>query len=576
MTKRARKIESATLKHAHTFIIRRWDNVKSVRRFALGWLVLVALLIGASALQMLQYRESFSRVAAADGGTYAEGVVGPLETINPIFSTTSAERSASELIFAGLVGYDRNNSLRGELADTWRIENNGTRYIFDLKQNVMWHDGTPVTADDVVFTIDRIKNPLTRSPLLGSWRGIAVKKTAPYQVTFDLPSAYSPFPHALTLGILPKHLLNDVPAESLRENEFNREPVGSGAFVFNRLQLIDPDNDRVVLYLTANGEYVRGTPKLERFQLHVYGNHEQVKQAFLTSEVNAAADLTTDDMRQIYEQRPQARDLEATIYDGTYAMFRMDSPKLSDVKVREALRLSVDRSALIDQLHGFGRTLNGPLLGAHYASLSTKMQPRFDVAEAGKKLDEAGWTLQNNIRTKDGVPLELTVVAPQIGDYPTILEATVENWRKLGIKVETQLASTDTIQQNVLLPRAYDVLIYELALGVDPDVYAYWHSSQADPRGLNLANYKSEVSDEALASARSRAESGLRQPKYEAFVDRWIADVPAVALYQPVLNYVTTESSRGLSQNAIVNDTIARYRSVELWTVQTAVYERTP
>lgn len=576
MTRRARKIESATLKHAHTFIVRRWDNVKTVRRFALAWLVLIALLIGISGLQMVVYSDSLSRSAAAAGGTYAEGVVGPLETINPIFATTSAERSASELIFSGLVGYDRYNRLRGDIADTWRVENNGAKYIFDLKQTLTWHDGAPLTADDVLFTIERIKNPLTRSPLQANWRGITVEKTGPYQVVFTLPAAYSPFPHALTFGILPKHLLNNVSPESMRENAFNREPVGSGAFVFNRLQLIDPDNDRVVLYMTANDAFLRGKPKLERFQLHVYGDHEQVRRAYLTSEVNAAADLTAADMKQIYDERPETRDLRASIYDGTYAMLKTDSAQLSDVKVREALRLSVDQTKVIEALNGYGRPLNGPLLGSHFSSLSAKRQPAFNLEEAGKKLDEAGWTLQNNQRIKDGAQMKLVVVAPQIGDYPAILEATVQNWRRLGIAIDTQLTSPDTIQQNVLLPRAYDVLIYELAVGVDPDVFAYWHSSQADPRGLNLSNYKSQIADEALSSARSRSETNLRQPKYEAFVDQWLKDVPAIALYQPSLNYVTTESSRGLTAGTTVNDAVGRYRSIELWTVQTKRYDKTP
>lgn len=576
MTKRARKIESVTLKHAHTFIIRRWDNVKSVRRFALSWLILMGLLIGVSGLQMMTYRTSFSQVAAASGGTYAEGVTGPLETINPLFANTNAEKSANELIFSGLLGYDRFNQLRGDIAETWRIENNGTRYVFDLKKNITWHDGAKVTANDVVFTIERIKNPLTRSSLFGTWENISVKKLSEFSVAFDLPAPYAPFPHALTMGIIPRHLLNDVAPESMREASFNRAPIGTGAFTFNRLQLIDPDQARVVLYLSANQKYLRGVPKLDRFQLHVYKDREQVKQAFLTSEVNAAADLSSNDMKQISDEKPDSRDHDAALYNGTYAFFRTDSAVLSDVKIREALRFAVDRELIIKKLHGYGTTLDGPLLNDQISSLSLKKQPDLSIELANKKLDEAGWTLQNNKRVKDGKELKLTVVSPQSGDYPVILETITDNWRKLGITVETQLAPTDTIQQNVIVPRAYDVLIYELAIGVDPDVYAYWHSTQADPRGLNLSNYKSPAADEALTSAQSRSENDLRRPKYLTFVDTWLKDVPAVALFQPSLQYVTTKTSDGLTDGTTFVDSIGRYRSIELWTVQTGVYEKTP
>ncbi|HXH04862.1 MAG TPA: peptide ABC transporter substrate-binding protein [Candidatus Nitrosotenuis sp.] len=576
MSKRARKIESATLKHAHTFIVRRWDNIKNVRRHALAWLLLMGLLIGISGLQMMTYQDSYNKVAASSGGTYAEGVTGPLETINPLFAATSAEKSANELIFSGLLGYDRDNKLRGDLADTWRIENNGARYVFDLKQNVRWHDGAPVTADDIVFTIDRIKNPLTRSALYNTWRNVDVKKISKYSVSFDLTAPYAPFAHALTLGIIPKHILNSVPPEAMREDNFNRSPVGTGAFVFNRLQLIDPDQARVVLYLSSNHEYLRGAPKLERFQMHVYKDREQVKQAFLTSEINAAADLASSDLKQIRVEKPDAQDSGSTIYDGTYALFRTDSDILQDVKVREALRFATDRKKVLGSINGYGKELEGPLLSDHYSSIASKKQPGFDIESAKKKLDEAGWVVKGDKRVKDGKDLRLIVVSPQSGDYPEILKATTANWRSLGITIETQLVPAETIQQNVLLPRAYDVLIYELEIGVDPDVYAYWHSSQAGPRGLNLSNYKSEAADEALTSAQSRSEDNLRRPKYESFVDTWIRDVPAVALFQPSLHYVTTGSSETLKQNTIVSDSIGRYRSIELWTIQTQTFYKTP
>lgn len=576
--KRARKIEALTLKHAHTFIIRRWDNVKDVRRLAIAWVALIGLLIGVSALQMITYQNAFSKITAADGGTYAEAVTGPLETINPLFASTSAEKSASKLIFSGLLSYDSKNTLRGEIAKSWRMENDGERYVVDLKQNVTWHDGAPVTADDVVFTIDRIKNPLTRAnaSLRNSWVGIKVLKLSQYSVAFDLSAKYAPFPHALTFGLLPKHLLNDIKPESLREAAFNRSPVGSGPFVFNRLQLIDPDQDRVVLYLNANKKFVRGAPKLERFQLHTYKDSERIKTAFITGEVNGAADLTSSDIKQVTDAIPTATLPKVTIFDGFYALFKMDSPYLQDLKVREALRLATDRSAIISKLNGNAETLNGPLLPEHFAPLADKRQPNTDKKAAEALLDQAGWTLQDGKRSKDGQAMRLTVVAPRTGDYPAIMESIASQWRSVGVTLETQLVDVDTIQQNVLLPRAYDVLLYEMAIGADPDVSFYWHSSQASARGLNFSNYRSDIADEALVSAQSRNETALRQAKYEAFVDTWLKDVPAIALYKPYLHYVTTETAETVTSDITLTDPEDRYRNVEYWTIERAVINRTP
>lgn len=547
-----------------------------VQRHALGWMILVALLVGLTGAQMLWSQRAFSRETPVSGGVYAEGVVGPLEVINPLFASTSAEQSASRLVFSSLLSYDRYNRLRGELADTWRVENGGKRYVLTLRQTVSWHDGRAFTADDVVFTVNRIKNPLTRSALYGSWRDVSVAKLGTYQVAFDLSQPYAPFLHALTFGILPVHLLNDVSPEQLRESAFNRSPIGTGPFAFTRLQTINAESGRYVVYLTANQKFMRGAPKLDRFQLHVFADHDAVARAFSSGEINAATDIIAEDVDRIVAQQPQSRQSHAPLYDGVYAFLRTDSGMLNDIAVRQALRLATDRPAIIKAVKA-ASSLDGPLVRQQYGFVSQKRQPGFDRVAAEKLLDQAGWPRGvNGIRAKDGLPLRLSVVAPRSGDFPKVLEKLVSNWRAIGVDIETQLVTTDNIQQNVLLPRAYDVFVYELAIGADPDVFAYWHSSQADPRGLNLANYRSTKADEALASAQSRLEADLRQRKYETFVDQWLVDTPAIALYQPVLPYVTTDTARSLLLESDVIDAADRYRSVENWTINVGRSAMTP
>lgn len=574
----ARKIENATLKHAHTFIIRRWDNVRDVRRHAIGWLVLVGLLIVLSGLQMMLYQRTFSGAMPVSGGTYAEGVVGELNNMNPLFATTSAERSASRLLFASLLSYDRHSNLRGELAATWQRENGDKTYVVTLRDGLRWQDGAPITADDVVYTIDMMKNPLVGSPLYGSWAGVQAEKRSNTVVAITLPVPYAPFPHALTFGVLPKHLLQDTPPERLRESSFNRQPVGSGPFKFRNLQVIDPDQKREVLHLVANPDYLGGAPKLDRFQLHTYKDHDVLRRGFLTGEVNAATDLTSDDMKQIAADEPSARQATTPLYDGVYALMRNDSTILSDKAVRTALRAATDESAVIKAIGGYGETLNGPLVPEHYPSLNDIKQPGFDPAAANAGLDAAGWKrpAPGKIRQKNGQLLQLSVVAPRASDYSRVMETLAKQWRDVGVDVQTQLVDPATIQQNVLVPRAYDVLIYELAIGADADVYAYWHSSQATARGLNLADYKSGTSDDALASARSRSESDLRAAKYRTFVSTWLADAPAVALYEPTLHYVSTQASRTIVSGTGLPDAISRYRAVEYWTVDEGTLFDTP
>lgn len=566
---RARKLENASLKHAHTFIIARLDSIRSVKRHALGWLAVVGLLILVSAFQLIGYQRSYSVNVPVSGGTFAEGVVGPLETMNPIFARTPAEQSASRLLFSGLLSYDTTTHLRGELAKSWQVENEGRRYIVELKDGASWHDGKPVTADDIVYTVSMIKNPLVRSPLYSSWSQIKVTKVSGTTVAFDLVRAYAAFPHALTFGILPKHILGATPPERLREAEFNRNPIGSGPFKLTRLQIINPDTARVIAYLERNDNYIFGAPKLERFQLHVFKDSVAVADAFLLQEINAGVDLASQELKRVVEERPQAIVYHTLIADGMFAFLNNDVPEFSDASVRKAFVMATDRGAIVEKLHNYASRLEGPLVAQQLPSSINKTQPGHNQQQAGEMLEQAGWKLQQNgKRSKDGAPLAIDLVGVKSGDYPVIVNELKTQWETIGAEVTIRLVEPADVQQTVLLPRSYDVFVYELELGADPDVFAYWHVSQADPRGLNLSNYKSTIASEALASAQLRSEKEVRVPKYELFIDTWLKDSPAIALYQPQLHYVTTSDTLALRSANTLANRADRYRSVEHWAVE--------
>lgn len=573
---RARKIENATVRHAHRFIISRWVNLRDVRRHALGWVVLAGLLVIATGLQLYWVQRAHSSQAAIAGGTYAEGVIGQLDTINPIYASTQSERSSGQLIFSSLLKYDRRNNLESDLAQSWKTSADGKVYTVQLRKDAYWHDGRKVTAEDVAFTLGLIKNPQTRSYLYRTWQDVAVKSTGPYEVQFTLPSSYAPFPHALTFGILPKHVLEKVSPVRLREHPFNRDPIGSGPFRFRSIQIINPDADRVVLQVDRNDGYYQGPVKLERFQLHTYQDQDALRQGFLTREINAANEMPTGDIRTIREQLPSTVVADAPLYNGVYAFFRTDNPKVDDVKVRRALVKATDRAELRKSLAGYVSRLEGPLLPEQTDNVASLKQAAYDPKAAAAELQAAGWVLKNGVREKDGQKLQLSVVAPRSGDFPDVLGEVAKQWRKIGVDVKTQVVQTNTFEQNILTTRAYDVLLYELALGADPDVFAYWHSSQASVRGFNLSNYKSGIADDALLSARSRSEPDLRSAKYEGFFKQWLEDAPAVALYRPHLRYVMTDNTHALADGKPVIDTVNRYHTLQDWSVLMDEQFRTP
>jgi peptide/nickel transport system substrate-binding protein len=565
LSRRFRKLENTSLKHAHTFIIGRWENIRDVRRHAIAWAALVLLLTGCVMWQSFDFSKLYMKPIAAEDTAFSEGVTGTLDTLNPIFANSLAERSAAKLLFDGLLRYDGTNQLNTGLADSWHYEDSGKHVIVTLRPNIHWQDGVPITSKDVIFTVNAVKNADTRSPLYSSWRNVIAKSIDSQTVEFDLPTVYAPFIDSLTLGILPEHLLGTTPAVELRNSSFNRAPVGSGPFEFRDIKTLSTSNSHAILTMNANPDYYLGKPKLSRFYLHAFADTDQLLRSFTTDEINAAVNLSVQDIDSLpANKKDNVHD--SPLYDGTFAFFRTTNPILQDTNVRQALRLATNRPAIINKLDDRVRPLEGPLLPAQLTSVTTlPKQPMYNKAAAEKLLDAAGWVKgKDGKRAKAGQPLALTVATARSGDFPLVLEEIAKEWNDLGVTVQTQLVSTDDFQQNVVTPRAYDVLIYELAIGSDPDVYPYWHSSQAGQHGLNLSDYSSGKVDDALDSARSRLEPDLRNAKYRTFYEQWLTDAPAIALYQPTLHYAASPDVTALRGRPII-DAVDRYAQVRYW-----------
>lgn len=566
LTGKLKTIEGATLKHAHRFIVRRFKNLQEVRRHALSWLLLVVLLSVAVLWQTTQMTQAYTQEVPSEGTTYTEGVFGAVDNLNPIFASTPAERAVARLVFARLLTYDDKGDLVGELAQSWSVEPKENKvYTLTLKPNARWHDGVPITSKDVVYTFSAIKDANTRSPLYSSWRNIAVEAVDKQTVRFILPTPYAPFPNALAVGVLPEHILGKMRPSELRNTAYNRAPtVGSGAFTFQDMRALDNGRTHHLIRMAANTDYFLGTPKLSRFHLHAYNDRDQLVGAFRSQEISAVDNLSTQQLKTLGDSRG-AEHLEAPLYNGVYAFLKTDNPLLQDLKVRQALQFATDRTKVTALLDNRVEPLAGPLLPGQLGYQKNLQQPAVNHAKAGELLDAAGWKLgKDGKRMKDGQPLKLQLVTISSSDYPAIAQELMNEWSKVGITFESQLVRPDDFQQNVIVPRAYDVLIYEISIGKDPDVYAYWHSSQANERGFNLSNYKSARADDALDSARTRLDSALRTAKYQTFTEGWLADVPAIGLYRPSLSYVQTRNITSFKPRPLVEQ-IDRYFNVRYW-----------
>jgi len=571
-----KKAEGATVKHARRFVFKRWENFREVRRHIAVWVLVIGLIIGATGLQMWWYQDGFRTTAYANGGSYAEAVLGPVDTLNPIFAKSSAEESVGELLFSRLLTYDAAGTLNYDLASDMKLSEDQKTYTFSIRPDAQWSDGVYVRAQDVMFTVNLLQDVATRSTLTG-WADVEVKVIDDKTVAFELPAIYAAFPHALRfLPILPEHKLRDVEPSQLRESEFSSSPVGSGPFALRLAQDVDEANGRKIIHLARNENYHKGQAKLNRIQLHVYKDSDAIKRALATSEVNAASDLSVtaatevDSRRYVVENHP--------INSGVYAIFNTTSPTLQDQKVRQALQVGTDTTAVRNSVSDKLPSLDLPILN-NQISGSELQAPKYDQKRASELLDQAGWILDGSVRKKEGRPLTLSVVTTKNTDFEKALSSLTDQWRKLGVTITTSIVdssdSSQNVAQDILQPRRYDVLLYQLTVGGDADVYAYWHSSQSSG-GFNLSNYKSPIADEALVSARSRIEPALRNAKYITFSRQWLNDVPAIGLYQATVQYVHTGAVHTIPSDMKLVSGADRYNSALYWSVGERSVFRTP
>lgn len=576
--KRVRKAERSSLRHAHKFIVRRWKNAREVRRTIALWVVSVAVIIGAVGLQVFWDQQTYRTTVGASGGTYAEASIGPINTLNPLYAASPAELVASQLLFSRLMTYDKTGNLNYDLARSVVASDDAKSYTIKLRDDVRWHDDRHLTAEDVIFTIDLMKDPTTRSQIRG-WEGVTVEKVDDYTVKFTLTTAYAPFLSALTFPVLPAHILKEVDHSALREDGFSNQPVGSGPFSFRLLQDIDSAKGRRVTHLVANQNYYGGKPKLERYQIHAYPDSDAIKKALLMNEVNAAGGLNRADVTTVEDA--QYKVVSQPVRAGVYAFLNNESELLSDVKVRRALQLGTDTAKVRENVGNQVPALSLPLTREQLSGDDIPKPTNYNVDEAKKLLDEAGWIQEGSIRKKDGRELRLSVVTTKDRDYERALEALIGQWQtNLGVRVDARIVdATDPTQsfvQSVLQQRSYDVLLYQIVIGGDPDVYEFWHSSQAVARGRNLSNYSNPVADDILLSARAATRPELRLAKYKAFTKQWLEDAPAIGLYQSTEQYAFNKSVRGVNDDMSLVTADSRYSTVRDWTVGDQTVYKTP
>jgi len=538
-------------------LIGGWKKLGEVRWMVIGMALIVLVSCWGILSQMNSANAHYLTAAPLSGGVYAEAISDKVTSVNPLFNDNSGSSDVSRLVFSGLTRVNSNRQIEGDLAESWDVSADKKTYTFHLRPNVFWHDGAKFTADDVAFTIARVQNPDTRSSETANWSNVRYQVVDPLTITFTLPTSYGPFLSNATLGILPKHLLENVRPSLLKTHEFNQKPIGTGPYILPQL-----DPHAQTISLLANKKYYFGAPYIDKFEFVEYASASDYLDGYAKQQVLGFAVTNPEELYTVNKiDSISVHHLNLPAYAG--AFFNMKSPELADPRLRQALAYATDKKSLVsNQLHNQAIAVPYPIL-AGYSGFDASV-PRYDynVSAAQGLAQQIGQTNLNNTT--------ITIATLKNSSYEDVAEALKSMWEKLGLHVEINAMDLGALQQTAIRPRNYDVLLYGQDLGVDSDVYSYWHSSQVSDPGLNVSNYSSAEVDKLLEAGRIAKDSEYRQSRYAAFLQAWSKDLPAIILYTPFYNYAQSDALHGFSAQKI-SEPSDRFYNVEKWYLNTSL-----
>jgi peptide/nickel transport system substrate-binding protein len=499
-------------------------------------------------------------VEPTTGGVYAEGLIGSLGRLNPVLDFyNQPDRDVDRLLFSSLLRFNDRGLPVHDLVESMGISQDGRIYNFSIRENVVWHDGKPLTSEDVVFTIEMLRSPDLPIPedIRALWETVEVEALNEYTLQFRLPEPFSPFQDYLTFGILPKHILGDIPASEMVNAEFNLQPVGSGPFKFDSI-LGEGDQISGVV-LTPNPDYYAEPPFIEEFIFRYYPDHQTAVTAYQEGEIQGISRITNE----ILPAALQAPGLN--LYSGPIPLLSMiflnlDNPEvpfLQDGSIRRALYMGLNRQHMIDELLGSQAILaHGPIFPNSWAYYAGIEHVPYDAEGAIRILREAGYTIPatgGSVRTnEEGQALNIELVYPEDSSYEPIAQAIASDWRAIGVGVELNPMPYEDVVSAYLEPRAYQAALVDLNFSrtPDPDPYPFWHQAQITG-GQNYAKWDDRQASEYLEQSRIEVDIEERTRLYNNFQVRFASELPSLPLFYPIYNYAVDEQIQGVTMGPL-------------------------
>lgn len=571
--------------------LRHLPKVLSRAERNLIFILFVVILVSVASMPIAAYYH-FTKSAPDYGGILAEGLTGVPKHINPLLAQSNdTDNDISSLIYSGLVKYDGRGKIENDLAESYQISDDGLTYTFKLRDNLKWHDGQSLAADDVVFTVLTAQNVDYGSSQRILWQGVEVSKVDDRTVVFKLKNKYAQFIGNATLGILPEHIWGNIKPASFGLSEFNLKPIGSGPYKFSKIRR-DTFGNIKSFELAAFDKYYNNKPYISKLTFKFYPSETDLLDAYNNNEVDGLGSIPAQNLNSIrFLGQLRVKKLNLPRY---FAVFfnQNHSKQLADKNVRLGLSHAIDKKGMLQKiLAGNGMAVDSPMMPGIIDIPDSTVKYDFNIELSNKILDDAGWKYPaslsadinirekapptpKNKKEKPGEPVKLEIRLTT-SDWPELVAVANEikkQWAEVGAQVQVETLPLPELQQ-AIKSREYDALLFGEVLALDPDPFSFWHSSQKRDPGLNLALYDNKDTDKLLEDARQTLDRSARLSKYDDFQKIVAKDIPAIFLYSPDYLYAQPAKIKG-NNTSLISAPSNRFDTVGKWYIETRRVKR--
>ncbi|MBI4156064.1 MAG: hypothetical protein HY507_02405 [Candidatus Zambryskibacteria bacterium] len=540
----------------------------------------VTIFIGSGIVLLYQVSKSFMVEVPDYGGTLTEGVIGSPRFVNPILATSDIDRDLTSLIYSGLLKVEDDGTIIPDLAKSYSISNDLLTYTFVLRDNLYFHDGTKVSTDDVIFTVEKAQDSSLKSPRKTNWDGVKVEKIDDKTIRFTLRQPYAPFIQNLTLGILPKHIWNKATTEEFPFSQFNIKPTGTGPYKINFIGYSSsglPNQYNLI----SNDRYSLGRPYITNVVIKSYQNEKDIIDGYKSGGIESLHSISPKELPNLKVQSDEVFLFPLPRIFGVFFNQNV-APIFVNKEVRLALNIAADKQEIVDKvLGGFGQTIDQPIPPKTTPTLAVGEPTESvgfatttaNIVKAKSLLISKGWKLNSNgiFEKKDKKKTVTLAFSISTGDNPELkrsAELLQKQWQLLGAEVDVKIFEVSDLNQNVIRTRKYDALLFGEIIGRDLDLYPFWHSSQRIDPGLNIALYANIKADKLLENIRKTGDPDEAKAYFDKFNKEIENDVPAVFTYSPYFIYIVPKKVRNISTGTLTTPS-ERFTNIYKWYIET-------